>query len=81
MSHCERRNGGEGEKKKIKKRPSPGDQRRLGGSHPRAGRMGAATIPWPWGPRGASVLPGHIVRGCVQRGQLLFGGDLASCVS
>lgn len=45
--------------KKIKKQPSPGAPEAAEGAPiPTQADGGADTIPWPWGPRGASVLPG-----------------------
>lgn len=49
-----------------------------------AGSWGVLTPSWPEGPRvplGPRTPRLHIVRGCMEQWQLLFGRDLASCVS
>lgn len=86
MSHCKRRNEGEGEKKK--KSPPQRVRRRWGGlvvaARLLAGGWGVLTPSWPEGPRvplGPRTPRPHIVRGCMEQWQLLFGRDLASCVS
>lgn len=79
MSHCERRNGGEdGKKKKIKKQPSPGAPEAAEGA-PIPTEADRGLTPSPG--RGDPGVPLCCLAGRIQQGQLLFGRDLASCVS
>lgn len=87
MSHRERRNEGEGKKKKKRNGASPRVRRTWGAAGgclaPCRQLGGADPIPaigTPGASRSRTQRP-RIVRGRMKQWQLLFGRDLASCVS